>query len=212
MRTGQSGQSATSPAAQFPEAASSAVTTPVPSLPALPKPPRHRARSGRLVPTERARRSSRPREGISSGQSSLNNDGRGAEMHRRPRNVRGRVGPWVREHMRPWVGSWAPRGPRLAASERDAREPRRPAGRARPAAVAWAVGRVAEECRRRHVARCTKRPLNFPVPLVAAERRGVAAGSRGAPQRACALYLAAMHTVSACLALGSARRAPGNRG
>ena len=84
----------------------------------------------------------------------------------------------------------------------------------RPAAPApRGRGRVAEECRRRHDARASKRPRFFLCPWwQRSKRRGVAAGSRGAPQRACALLSAAMHTVSACLALGSARRAPGNRG
>ena len=40
-------------------------------------------------------------------------------MLRARRNVRGRVGPWSREHMRPWVGS-----PTRVDRERDARDGR----------------------------------------------------------------------------------------
>ena len=106
------------------------------------------------------------------------------EMHRRPRNVRGRVcGPWVREHTRPWA-------PWTATRERH----RQPAGRPRPRPAA--VGRVAEECRRRHVARRWKRPRFFLCPWwQRSKRRGVAAGSRGAPQRACALLSCDAHCV-----------------
>ena len=67
----------------------------------------------------------------------------------------------------------------------------------RPAAPApRGRGRVAEECRRRHVARESKRPRFFLCPWwQRSKRRGVAAGSRGAPQRACALLSCDAHCV-----------------
>ena len=67
----------------------------------------------------------------------------------------------------------------------------------RPAAPApRGRGRVAEECRRRHDARASKRPRFFLCPWwQRSKRRGVAAGSRGAPQRACALLSCDAHCV-----------------
>ena len=85
-------------------------------------------------------------------------------------------------------------GLRGAWMDRDARE-RHIAGR--PAAPApRGRGRVAEECRRPHVARESKRPRFFLCPWwQRSKRRGVAAGSRGAPQRACALLSCDAHCV-----------------
>ena len=191
MRTGQSGQSATSPAAQFPKAASSAVATPVPSLPALPKPPRHRARQ-RPRPYERGevrvRGGAHPADKVGVARP----PGRGLKQ-RRPRN---RNAQETAE--RPWesVGRGCVnirdpglRGAWTATRASDtAGRPAAPAPRGR--------GRVAEECRRRHDTRASKRPRFFLCPWwQRSKRRGVAAGSRGAPQRACALLSCDAHCV-----------------
>ena len=108
------------------------------------------------------------------------------EMHRRPRGTSvGECGPWVREHTRPWA-PWTATRERPTADSRG--RPAAPAPRGR--------GRVAEECRRRHVARHAKRPRFFLCPWwQRSKRRGVAAGSRGAPQRACALLSCDAHCV-----------------
>ena len=123
------------------------------------------------------------------------------EMHRRPRGTSvGECGPWVCEHFehtRPWL-----RGP-------TATRERQPAGRPRPRPAAVGESPRSAGAVMSHGTRSVR---GFSCALGGSGARGVASRrAREVRHSAPALSLAAMHTVSACLALGSARRAPGNR-